>query len=77
MRKPTLVGWYHVADTTSGTGRAEETVSKAWWIAGVDYGRTRADAAACLRVFFVGVLAVEPTSFRAGLGDVSDLDLVG
>lgn len=67
----------YVADTTSDARGAEEIVGETWSIANVDYGCARADAAARIRVFFVGVRSVGPTSFCPGLRNVPNLDLVG
>jgi len=58
-------GWARVVDATLGESGTEETAIRAWDIASVDYGRTRVGTTTCLCVFFVGVLAVDPTAFRA------------
>ena len=72
------MGWAEsCADATPGTGRTEETVGKTWRVASADDGRPCADATTRIRAFFVGVLAVNPISFCAGLRDVPNLDLVG
>ena len=67
----------YVADTTLDARGAEEVVGETWGIADVDYGCARADTIARIRVFFVGVRAVDPTSFCPGLRDVPNLNLVG
>ena len=71
------VGCCHTTDTTSGKGTTKGTAIEARSIANVDYGRTRADAAARVRDFLDGFFAVDPTTFCARLRVVPNLDFVG
>ena len=69
--------WCLVADMTSGKSATEGTAVKAWGIARIDYGHTRADTTARIRALFDCVLAADPTALRARLRDVPDVDFVG
>ena len=71
------IGRCHVTDAALGKSATEGAAIKARNIAGVDYGRTRTDTAARIRVFFADVLALNPTAFRPRLRNVPDLDFAG